>query len=361
MTRPPHLAESLLRWSLADDEREAVLGDLQEEFAALAAEDPARAARWYWSQALLSIGPNVLRRVRRDADRARRSESAEHRKTRMRVRKWALPLLIIAVAQVAFTTRSGPDLTCYLAWYFGVKLVASFLPRRSDDALAEVIRSRRSAVFWWCFIFAEASQDTMFGHTRLLLDAQWLSFLIGGTVLVWPEKYWLFGTTPIAPALVPGLLRSAVSQVRTPFTGLRPASDGSVSLTVDAPDTALSLADPIIVRSGERHIGIDRVFSSADSLRVFSVVGVGATPPHVILDLVDSSGHVRTSISPVLQPAQVVAGGKAPTSTPKVPPLEIDATVSLGHLEPGRYVLRLTAFDVAARSEKYAEFRIAEH
>ena len=53
-TAPPSFAEQLLRASVRDAEwRDAVSGDLREEFAAHAARrGVAAASRWYWRQAL---------------------------------------------------------------------------------------------------------------------------------------------------------------------------------------------------------------------------------------------------------------------------------------------------------------------
>lgn len=203
MTQPPDLAERLLRWSLADDERDAVLGDMQEEFAVIARVSPARAARWYWSQA------------------------------------------------------------------------------------------------------------------------------------------------PLAP------------RVRTPFIGLRRAPDGSLSLTMSAPEAPASLADPIVVRAGDSRIAIDRVFSNSDALRVFTLVGEGVRRPRVELDILDSSGNLRRAASPRPDPAELVIG-HAPVRQPNVAISKIDASISLRDLPAGRYLLRLTAVDSTHRSDKYAEFTIRD-
>ena len=70
MSDVPARAERLVRWTLAPWERAAVLGDLQEEFRALEHADGAAAARrWYWRQALVSIWPNVIRRLKGDEER----------------------------------------------------------------------------------------------------------------------------------------------------------------------------------------------------------------------------------------------------------------------------------------------------
>jgi predicted permease len=61
---PPRLAEWVIARSLGPDEREVVLGDLAEEFAALtAAKGGVAARRWYWQQVRLSLVPNLMRRI----------------------------------------------------------------------------------------------------------------------------------------------------------------------------------------------------------------------------------------------------------------------------------------------------------
>ena len=54
--RPPWLATMLLSGILQTDVRDALLGDLCEEYALRAASSPKAAAWWYWHQALRS-GP----------------------------------------------------------------------------------------------------------------------------------------------------------------------------------------------------------------------------------------------------------------------------------------------------------------
>jgi predicted permease len=50
--RPPRLADALLTRRLSPDERDELIGDLHEQFAARAAVSVGRARRWYWRQAL---------------------------------------------------------------------------------------------------------------------------------------------------------------------------------------------------------------------------------------------------------------------------------------------------------------------
>jgi predicted permease len=63
-THPPKVPAWLVAVSAPSERRDAQLGDLQEELEERA--EAGRAARaWYWRQALLSFGPNVMYRIRR--------------------------------------------------------------------------------------------------------------------------------------------------------------------------------------------------------------------------------------------------------------------------------------------------------
>jgi predicted permease len=60
----PRLAERVMAWSLLPEDRDVVLGDLCEEFAARAEQDGAAAARrWYWTQVRRSLPGNLRRRM----------------------------------------------------------------------------------------------------------------------------------------------------------------------------------------------------------------------------------------------------------------------------------------------------------
>jgi hypothetical protein len=52
MLQPPDLAARLLSRRLSPEWRDYVLGDLEEEFRARAAQSAPAARRWYWRQAL---------------------------------------------------------------------------------------------------------------------------------------------------------------------------------------------------------------------------------------------------------------------------------------------------------------------
>jgi predicted permease len=63
VTRPPRLAETLLSRRLARDERDELIGDINEQFARRVADVGASAARrWYWRQALALVWGFGMRR-----------------------------------------------------------------------------------------------------------------------------------------------------------------------------------------------------------------------------------------------------------------------------------------------------------
>ncbi len=70
MIRPPRVALWLHAQSLASEEREAVVGDLVEEFCSRAAHDPRAARLWVWAQTGRSLVPNLRRRLRNRRSRA---------------------------------------------------------------------------------------------------------------------------------------------------------------------------------------------------------------------------------------------------------------------------------------------------
>jgi putative ABC transport system permease protein len=71
---PPRLAQFLVGALVAEPEREFLLGDLSEQFAAVRAAGRLAAWRWYWSQALRSAWQvRQIARWRKTAARARRA------------------------------------------------------------------------------------------------------------------------------------------------------------------------------------------------------------------------------------------------------------------------------------------------
>lgn len=66
-SRPPAVAERLVRWSTPTEDQDCAVGDLAEEYRDIRIPllGIASARRWYWSQALRSCGSLVLTRNRR--------------------------------------------------------------------------------------------------------------------------------------------------------------------------------------------------------------------------------------------------------------------------------------------------------
>jgi hypothetical protein len=62
---PPWLATKLLTGVIHSNDRDALLGDLHEEYAARASASPPAAARWYWNQAIRSLPILLGRRASR--------------------------------------------------------------------------------------------------------------------------------------------------------------------------------------------------------------------------------------------------------------------------------------------------------
>jgi len=351
MNAPPKFAERLLRWSLPDEDRDVVLGDLQEEFGALAAEaGVAHAQRWYRQQTLLSVGPNLARRTRRQFDERRRFETDEDRQARRKARKWGLLMLIVGVPGVVWSDEAFPWVVALYVALFGVTVfLGSFFARPPLNEFARGIARRRNNMFW-AFYWVAVFPDHIVGRTPSVVHLEMVALLLGVSVWFWPEKYWVFGSD------VP----YADPQVWTPFIGSgRRAPDGSFRLTVDAPRGGASIGDPIVVRAGDPRIRIDHVYATHDSLRVFAVVGEGAEPPRVTVEVLESSGVVKMSVLAHLQPADLVPA-RVPTRPLRTRLAQVDEVVNLSGLLPGKYQLRLTVADSERHSEKFADFRVAE-
>src|SRR5207253_315804 len=62
--RPPRLARAVLRFLVREADREFLVDDLDEEFAAIAVRHGTHAARRrYWTQTITSIPPLVAQRI----------------------------------------------------------------------------------------------------------------------------------------------------------------------------------------------------------------------------------------------------------------------------------------------------------
>ena len=99
---PPSLPALLLSRRLSPEWREYVLGDLEEEFAARAAQSPTAARRWYWSQAVRCLiappKPSPGADITPERDPLMRTLAADLRyAARVLVRTPSFTLAVIAV------------------------------------------------------------------------------------------------------------------------------------------------------------------------------------------------------------------------------------------------------------------------
>ncbi|MDP1572326.1 MAG: ADOP family duplicated permease [Vicinamibacterales bacterium] len=138
MNAPPPFAERLIRAAIRDAEwREAVTGDLREEFSALAARHGATIARrWYWRQAVALALRFAAGRLRPGAVRTRRWEIVEAEESR----GWFSGLRQ-DVTYAARTLRQRPALTGAMLVALSLGLAANATIFTLADAI--VLRPHR--------------------------------------------------------------------------------------------------------------------------------------------------------------------------------------------------------------------------
>jgi hypothetical protein len=359
MTRHPRLAERLLTWSLAAADREAVLGDLQEEFAALAAASGLSAARrWYWTQTLTSVLPNLLRRIRGERQLRRLQESDSDRMMRRSMRTASLWMLGAPVALFALAWLWNLDLypavggIAFTSALFGlVLLIGTLSPRPNLDPATAARNRQRNSLFW----------GLMFGtdFPRILLDPAYheitrrfhmAGLLLAMTVVLWPKRYWPFAV-PEAPPFVP--------RVRTPFAGTERVSDGTLCLTTEVPQRPAGIGSLILGRAEDPRIVISRVFQRSDAVRLFAAMGEGPAPIRAAVELLDRRRNVVATIPAPILPAVLVNDADQGQDRSRKQAAQIDVILPLASLIPGAYSVRLTATDGASTSEKDTEFIVA--
>jgi hypothetical protein len=358
MRMPPTFAERLLRWSLAAEEREAILGDVHEEWTAIAAARGAAAAdRWYWAQTVLSIGPNLIRRIQGEHQRRIRDDDDATRASRRLARRFAAALFGVGALAFAIGVLGGDDLfltllipLAFCCWFPGLVIFfSSFQRPREFDPESRARDSRRSWMMYLFYCLATGPHLLSSGsHGRAIGAMEWTSWVLGVSVLVWPAKYWIFGT--------PGFVRP-LPQMRTPFIGPNRWSDGSPFLAVDAPVSSAELGDLILVRAGERQTRLTRVFRQDEAIRVFAPVGLGTAVPCVDVDVLDAHGRAVTILAET--PVAGVRAASAPHTVPvSVEPGQIDVTLRLAELSPGSYTLRVTSTDGTNTRVKTTDFQV---
>ncbi len=203
--KPPRLAERLIEWSLPEADREAVLGDLQEEFAATVnLEGRSAAVRGYLWQAARSVASNLIRRRRELLDRYRAEDVAAANDPQPFLRTYGFYVVMAIVVAMALLSTFGMRLWVGLLMLpIGmIALVAGALwnpyPSPSSNRLGKARRARRVRLYFVLLIPANLVTSLILGPQRspawtavatvlALLASQW-----------WPNNRW-----PIARASDP--------------------------------------------------------------------------------------------------------------------------------------------------------------
>jgi hypothetical protein len=339
-TRPPRFAERLVTWSLFPADREAVLGDLQEEFAAVADKNGADTAwRWYWTQTLASIGPNVLRRVRGSYELRRLTESDSDRMMRKSMRTFSLWLIGVPIAVCVSLFWAADDLPIIFflglfAVLVGVMLLlANLLPHKAIDRETAAVNRQKNNVLVAIVVLNGCLRLLIAQRYRYLVTDP--AFLLMAASLLWPKRYW-----PIRPRY----LGPDIPQAPTPFV-IGAGADGPIFLTVDVPQQPAKVGNLILARARDARIVIDRVFAERDGLRLFAIVISGAP---ATIQLFDDANHVVRRLSATLER----------TAWSSDDARQIDITVPLDQLAAGSYRVRVSVNDAQDAGAREAAFRI---
>jgi hypothetical protein len=344
---PPPRAERVARWSLAPWERPALLGDLQEEFRDLsetAGEGAAR--RWYWRQAIASVWPNVIRRLRGDDRR--------HALWSQGMQGVAFGCLMLVTQGIALTLSLSPvprrfDPFIGTAWMlFGATTIAESILRKRVRARAPQIKCL--AVFWIVAIVGSIAAIAVWPrHSQQIL---WAPLLPAIVIRLWP--WW-----PPDPPPTEFRVRAKSDPDQNP----------EELLTINVPNIPLGLSGLVLCHAAARAaVGaaphaihreeptIDRAFTDADAVRVCAVVNLAGPPPHATLDVVDAAGHVSRTVQTTVAAGSLEQVPATWDDVAEDDPAEhfgqVDVTLPLADLAPGAYRLRVTAADAAHTSQR---------
>jgi hypothetical protein len=323
VSRPvPPRAERLLRWSLSPLERPAILGDLQEEHAALAQTKGADAAgRWYWNQVLWSVAPNLWRRLQADPRRA------AHFRGGLRA------MAVGAIWSICFFFDSRITGSWWVVYgLFGLcqVLVALFYKRLEAP-------SRQRRIEKWSASLAICFFLLLVGYWRPL-PSSWLALGLLGLLLI--------------QALWPRLPAEAGAEVRVqpkPGVGLYPSL-----WSFELPAEPLGLSGLVLHRARAETardarlppVTIDRVFTSDVTLRVRTAVNLSGRAERASVELLDRQGKQVWQ-----SPARLVTGKlvEVPANLDELADRDpadhfgvIDEALPLATLAPGLYCLRVT-------------------
>jgi hypothetical protein len=369
-SRPPALAERIVRASLAPVDRQAVMGDLQEEFAALEAQTgPAAASRWYWVQTATSFAPNLVRRLRHSWLLQRPEANSAEARRRRRMRQLGVGLFALVLAGIAaarLTHRNVSDLLALAVptVVFGLVMMGfSFF--HDDYVRAEShFRSRLFAT-----VMSVAYVSRFIG---LISDGE-----VGGIfsatllLLMWPGRLQRWR-------------RETVYAVRTPVIDGARWVYGDIYGTTSVPVVPLGMSRPILGRARVEPIPADdavagitpmrmtikRTFAPSDAIRLFAVVKAPAADITATLEIHAGERDGITRVRPVsVSPGTLRPPRPWPSYPPRAPVkppedsnpslAELDVTVPLAGLAPGPYVLRLVATDGALVTHEDTDIEVA--
>jgi hypothetical protein len=318
-----------MRWSLAPWERAAVLGDLQEEARAIAAQSGERAARrWYWRQAVVSLWPNVVRRAKGDERRWNHLRSSA-----AGLALWMF-ILVIDVQQDA-GTRTLRDLGLVLMCSLGVVdalfrkrwFSFSYLVKRRPIVMCALV----SVAVLGCVLWLSSEPALVIAAIGILILMRGLQAVIVSSQSTEPDAYVVSHASLNAPD------RDGYLTWRVPN---EPAGLGDLVLcrTTEPFDLAGPSADAATIQ---------RRFSSKVTLRVCSAVNLSSAPTTVHVEIADSMGRAVWSKPAEIRPEPLT---EIPDNWDELADRDaathfgaIDELVSLNGLSPGRYALHMTA------------------
>jgi hypothetical protein len=329
---PPRLAERLVRWSLAPEERPVILGDLLEEFEERRQwADEAAASRWYWRQAITSFVPNLARRIRND----------EEQRVRRLLILWGLCGQWLGRGAWTLWHSVPVAILASVALPAAVTLWVAITPR------PPIAQQRALAPIFLLAMFATAVALTVFEGTPvepalLRYVVPTLSALFIG-VLAWPR--W-----PADPPPAELFIRGKVSGDQNPRS----------QLTITVPNVALGMSGLVLQREvtpgadDDKRIlslapTIDRTFDRPATLRVSSVIKTADAPVRVTCEVLDDSGVAARALAPTIDFNGLERLKKPwdmkPVEDPAPHVGRIDVTLPLAELAPGPYRIRVTTTD----------------
>jgi len=347
---PPRLAERLVRWSLAREERTAVLGDLAEEFGEELQHAGDRAARrWYWRQTITSVAPNVVRRIRNDEDK------------RFLRGLW---LLIIWTPWIGGETwKAWHSVSLVVLALAGLAAFLTLSPvfgRHPRQAQVRVLRPLfvLFAATWLVRGLYPAPTLVAIELKYLLAPAAVLLF----AVLLWP--WW-----PPDPPLAEFFVRPRPA----------PDQDPLMLLTLTVPNLPLGLSGLVVSRaranaapstgaspSGVLYLEptIDRAFDRGSVLRVCAALKTSGAPARVICEVLDDAGNAVRTLSPPILFEDFERLAKPWDIKPAEDPAplvgRIDITLPLTDLAPGEYRVRVTTTDGAHAAQQEEHIVVRE-